>query len=65
MKVSHADISRALKAAASAGLTPIELRLSANGDVRIFFRETAVQGVLETDSDVREELAKHFATGRF
>lgn len=65
MKISHADISRVLKAAASAGLTPIELRLSANGDVRVFFQETAAQGIPEAERDVREELAEHFATPRF
>lgn len=65
MKVSHIDISRALKAAIAAGLTPSELRLSPAGDVRILFQSSEAQDAAASEQDIQDELAKHFAKPRF
>ncbi|TXI85243.1 MAG: hypothetical protein E6Q40_08025 [Cupriavidus sp.] len=65
MKISHADITRALKAAISAGLTPSELRLSPAGEIRILFQSGDSQEVASSEQEIRDEIAAYFATPRY
>lgn len=65
MKISHADISRALKAAIAAGLAPSELRLSPTGEVRILFQAGDSQDVAASEKEIQDEIAAHFATPRW
>lgn len=65
MKVSHVNIRRALKAAASAGFTPIELRLSPGGEARIILRTGDAIESGASHQDVVDELDRHFAKPRF
>lgn len=60
-RFSQADVQRALKGAHAAGVSPSELRIGADGEIRLLLGKAAEPH--ETESDVVDEIERHFRHG--
>jgi len=58
-RFTQLDLQRAIKATKAAGLTPSEVRVTAEGEIRVMIAQPrSLTG--ETPEDVRGELERHF-----
>lgn len=62
-----ADVARVLKVLRSEGLRPAEIHLPPDGGARILLPASGQVDVVANSSarEIQEELARHFANGRF
>ena len=60
-RFSQADIQRALKGAHAAGVSPSELRIGADGEIRLLLGKSAEPH--RSESDVLDEIDRHFRHG--